>query len=132
MVVLIYEAISKARKSLVEEAVGFKYSAQVVEAEEMLTAWLMVGAMCRVATGVVVPIPMLPAWVMRNTEVPEEEAMLKMSEEPALPCRLKVMVEEVALMPATVPLSLIKPWAKVLTPFQIETKPVAADAIELR
>ena len=33
--------------------------------------------------------------------------MLKISLLPALPCRLKVIVEEVALTPATVPLSII-------------------------
>jgi hypothetical protein len=33
------------------------------------------------------------------------------------------MVEEVALTPTTVPLSMSLPWVKVLAPFQMETKP---------
>jgi hypothetical protein len=61
------------------------------------------------AVGVEEPTPILWSGLTTNRDVPVEEAMLKMSLAPALPWRLKVTVEEVALMPATVPLSLIKP-----------------------
>jgi hypothetical protein len=59
-------------------------------------------------------------------EVPEEEAIFRISLEPAVPCKLKVTVEEVALMPATVPLSIKAPLPKVARPVQIATLPMVA------
>ena len=57
----------------------------------------------KVALGVVEPIPTLWLAVTLRTEMPVEEAMFKISLEPELPCRVKVM-EEVALTPKTEPL----------------------------
>ena len=85
----------------------------------------------KVALGVVEPMPTLWLAVTLKTETPVEEATLKISLVPA-PWRLKVMEEDVALMPATVPLSLIKPWDKVLVPFQMETKPGLPEPMVVR
>ena len=66
----------------------------------------------------------LPAAVNLAIEVPVEEAMLKMSLVPAVPWMLKPMLEEVAFMPITVPLSMSLPVVREVAPFQIETKPL--------
>jgi hypothetical protein len=50
--------------------------------------------------------------------------MLKISLLPALPCKLKVTVEEEALTPKTVPLLISLPVVREEEPFQIASKPV--------
>ena len=55
--------------------------------------------------------------------MPEEEATLKGSVVPAVPWTLKLMVLEVALTPATVPLSRIMPGVKAPVPWPVKTKP---------
>jgi hypothetical protein len=50
------------------------------------------------------PIPTFPFWRIVKSDVPVEEATLN-GLTPAAPCTLKVTVEDVALIPATVPLS---------------------------
>ena len=67
-------------------------------------------------------IPTLLLTATFKTLSPVELETLKGSKV-VVPWMLKVTVEDVALIPATVPLSLINPWLKVLAPFQIETKP---------
>ncbi len=69
---------------------------------------------CRVKRfcGVVVLIPTLPKAVTLRMEVVEEEETLKGSKVVA-PWMLKLIVLEVALMPATEPLSIRAPLAKV-------------------
>ena len=56
-----------------------------------------------------------------------EEATTKGLILPALPCRLKVTVEEVALMPATVPLSMIFPLPKALAEVQMALRPTVPE-----
>ena len=55
----------------------------------------------KVELGLEDPMPTLKLLVTLNTETPEEEETSKISLVPAVPCRLKVMVEDVALIPAT-------------------------------
>jgi hypothetical protein len=67
------------------------------------------------AMGEEVPTPTLPVDLTTNREVALEEAMFKMSlVEPLVPWRLKEMVEEVAPMPTTVPLSRMVEVARVV------------------
>ena len=63
----------------------------------------------RVAVGVVEPMPTLWLLVTLRTETPEEDETLRMSLLPLEPWMLKVTVLDVALMPATVPLSWSRP-----------------------
>jgi hypothetical protein len=65
--------------------------------------------------GVVVPMPTFPPAVTLKTETPLDEATLKGSKV-APAWRLKLIVEVVALMPATVPLSLMIPGVKAEVP----------------
>src|SRR4029077_12245302 len=58
--------------------------------------------------GVLVPMPTLPLARTVSRETPEEEATLKGFKVP-VPWRLKETVEEVAPIPATVPLSIRTP-----------------------
>ena len=76
-----------------------------------------------IPVGVEELIPILELGLTVRIEVPEEEAMLKISEPPALPWRLKVTVEEVAFTPKTVPLFMSLPVVKVLAPLQMASKP---------
>jgi len=61
---------------------------------------------CKTAKGVVVPSPTLPNLSILKTETPVDDETLKISLAPAFPCKLKVMVEEEAFTPKTVPLSI--------------------------
>ena len=63
----------------------------------------------KVALGVLEPMPTLWLLLTLKTEMPVEEETSKISLLPPEPWRLKVMVEEVALTPATVPLSINLP-----------------------
>src|SRR3989344_834003 len=74
----------------------------------------------KVASGVVVPMPTRERLVTLNMEEPVEEEMLKGSKA-ALPWMLKLMVEEVAPMPATVPSSIKAPAAVVVAPVYLTT-----------
>lgn len=109
-----------------------------VPEEEATTKGLMLGYVLvpwtvRVAIGLEVPMPTLWLAVAVRMEIPVELDTLKMLlVEPDVPWMLKVTVEEVALTPATVPLSMIKPWAKVLLPFHLERKPTLPEPIELK
>jgi hypothetical protein len=51
------------------------------------------------------PIPMFPFWRIVKSCVPVDDAT-ENGLTPALPCTLKEIVEEVALIPATTPLSI--------------------------
>ena len=70
------------------------------------------------------PIPTLWLALTLKTVMPEEEAMFSISLAPLLPCIFKVMVEEEALTPNTLPLSMSLPVVKEVGPFQMATKPV--------
>jgi len=66
---------------------------KVEEAEEEASR-----PMCRVASGVIVPMPTLPVGATASMEVPDEEATLKIVlAEPEVPWMLKLTVDEVAL-----------------------------------
>jgi hypothetical protein len=59
-----------------------------------------------------------------KNEAPVDEATLKMSlVDPDVPCTLKATVDEVALIPATVPLSIIVPAPRVFAVTQRVTIP---------
>ena len=62
-------------------------------------------------------MPTLPPEVTLRMEVVEEEAILKGSNVPE-PWRLKLMVEDVALTPKAVPLSIRVEVARVVAPVQ--------------
>jgi hypothetical protein len=72
--------------------------------------------------GVTLPTPILPEALTTNKEVVEEEEMLKGSSVP-VPWTLKEMVEEVALIPATVPLSKRMPVLRLLAVVHLATSP---------
>ena len=72
----------------------------------------------KVALGVVEPMPTLWLAVTLKTEIPDEEEMLNGSKAP-VPWMLKETVEEVALAPATVPLSIKMPVVKAVEDAQI-------------
>jgi hypothetical protein len=61
--------------------------------------------MVKLEPGVVEPTPTLPFCSIEKREVPVEDATLN-GLVPALPCTLRVTVEEEALTPSTVPLSM--------------------------
>ena len=81
---------------------------------------------CRVKRfwGVVVPIPTLLKAVTLKMEFPVEEETLKGSRV-VLPWTLKEIVDELALMPATAPLSIKAPWAKAEADVHLAAKPLA-------
>jgi hypothetical protein len=66
---------------------------------------VMFPAICSLSVGEVTPIPMFPLDRILNTEAFDDEATLKMSFVPAIPLTLNEIVDDVALIPATVPLS---------------------------
>ena len=70
-------------------------------------------AIWSLSVGEVTPIPTLPFWMMEKREVPVEDATLN-GLTPALPCTLKVTVEDVALTPRTDPLSISVEVPKVV------------------
>jgi hypothetical protein len=76
------------------------------------------------AVGVEEPMPILELGLTVRIEVPEEEAILKISLEPAVPWRLKVTVEEEALTPKTVPLSMSLPAPIAVVEVQAGPKPI--------
>jgi hypothetical protein len=59
-------------------------------------------------------IPILPLAKTFKIDVPDDDAMLNMSLLPAVPCKLKVTVEEEALTPKTLPLSIKVDVARVV------------------
>ena len=75
------------------------------------------------AVGVEEPIPTSPPCFTTRYEVPELEATLNGSNAPAVPCMLKFTEEEVALIPATAPLSISMPLAVEDAPVALTTKP---------
>ncbi len=79
-------------------------------------------APCKVRSPEVVevPIPTLPAEVTVNIEEPEDEETLNGFNVP-LPWMLNETVEEVALTPATVPLSKSMPMPVVVAPVNLVT-----------
>ena len=79
--------------------------------------------------GVVVPIPTLPDCFITNVEVPDDEATLNGSYAPAVPCILKFIEDEVALIPCTSPLSNIVPEDRVEAEFQKAVLPFTAPEI---
>jgi hypothetical protein len=84
-------------------------SAPVEEATARAYGWVEVPRIARVAIGVVVPpIPTLPFWSTESIVAPVEDAITN-GLVPAVPWRLKVTVDEVALTPETVPLSIKRP-----------------------
>ena len=89
----------------------------------MVVASVEVPATTKRVLGVDDPIPTLPFWRMVKSEVPVDDATLN-GFKPDEPCTLKVMVEEVALTPATVPLSIKSPVPSVVAESQRVTKPV--------
>jgi hypothetical protein len=76
----------------------------------------------RLDPGVVDPIPTLPFWRIVKSEVPVDDATLN-GLTPAVPCTLKVTVDEVALTPDTVPLSWKSPVDKVEAELQRASLP---------
>ena len=82
----------------------------------------------RVASGVEVFMPTLLLTPTLRILVPVELLTLKGSRV-VVPWMLKEIADEVALTPETVPLSRIRPWARVLAPFHMETKPGAPEPI---
>jgi hypothetical protein len=77
---------------------------------------------CTFWEGLATPIPTFPAAVIFNIEVPVEEFTWKALLEP-VPCTKKLTEEDVALTPATVPLSIITPFPKTVDPVQRATYP---------
>ena len=74
------------------------------------------------------PIPTLWLEVTAKIEIPEEEATLnKVLVVPAVPWMLKEIVDEVAPIPATVPLSIKMPEAVVVGPVYLTTKPAVPE-----
>ena len=63
--------------------------------------------------GVLDPIPTFPFWRMVNSDVPVEDATLNGFCVP-LPWMLNVVADDVALIPATVPLSIDTPVPSVV------------------
>ncbi len=74
-------------------------------------------------------MPTLWLAVILKTEMPVEEATLSISLAPELPWRLKVIEEEEALTPSTVPLSISLPVVKEVAPFQMATKPLLPEPV---
>ena len=87
-------------------------------------------ATCKAEEGVVVPTPTLPKAVTLKMEVPEEELTLKGSRV-VVPWTLKLIVEEVALAPATVPLSKRMPVVRAEAEDHLVTKPVVPEPLKL-
>jgi hypothetical protein len=83
------------------------------------------------AVGVEELKPNLELALTVRMEVPEEEAMLKMSDVPVLPWRLKVTVEEEALTPKTVPLFMSLPVVKAVALVQMASKPTVPEPVTL-
>jgi hypothetical protein len=77
----------------------------------------------RLAAGVDDPTPTLPFCRIVKSEVPVEDATLN-GLTPAEPWRLKVMVAEVALIPATVPLSMKRPAVRSVADVQRAERPI--------
>ena len=76
------------------------------------------------AVGVAEPIPTLWFGVISKIDTPEDEATLSIVFVPAAPWILKPIVEDVAPIPATVPLSKSTPLVKVAgLPVAIATWP---------
>ena len=84
----------------------------------------------RLDDGVEDPIPMFPLASTLKILVPVEDATLKASFVPAVPCTLKVMVDDVAFTPVTAPLSIKSPAPSVVADVQRVTSPVVPPAIE--
>ena len=82
--------------------------------------WVEVPCTIKVAEAVVVPIRIEPLFLTENREMPVAEATLKGSKV-VVPCTLKLIVEEEAFTPATVPLSKIMPVPKVVLAVQRAT-----------
>ena len=89
----------------------------------VVVASVEVPATTKRVPGVDDPIPTLPFWRIVKSEVPVEEATLN-GLTPDEPCTLKVMVDDVALTPATTPLSIRRPVPSVVAESQRVTKPV--------
>lgn len=97
------------------------------EEEVILNSMLVVPAVaCKPnkALGVVVLIPTFPWLVTLKKEVPEEEATLNGSMLPAVPWMLKLMLDDVAFCPATVPLSSRVPIVAPVEEAQTITYPL--------
>jgi hypothetical protein len=79
---------------------------------------------------VVEEMPTLPFARILKSDVPVDDATLKASFVPAVPCTLKVTVEDVALTPATTPLSMKSPAPSVVAEVQRVTSPVVPPETE--
>ena len=86
-------------------------------------AVVVVAAMESSATGEEVPMPKLPLEETIISLIPVEEAMANGSRVP-VPLMLKAIVEDVALIPATVPLSISTPVPKVEGPVHLARYPL--------
>lgn len=90
-----------------------------------------VPVIARLAIGVVDPIPTLPFWRIVNSDVPVDEATLNGLVE-GRPCTLNEKVDDVALIPATVPLSRRDEVPSVVAVSQRVAKPTAPPLIRPR
>ena len=72
--------------------------------------------------GVDEEIPTLPLLMIERSEVPVDDATVN-GLTPAVPCTLKVTVEDVALTPDTVPLSRKRPDDSAVAPVHRARKP---------
>ena len=94
-----------------------------------VTDGVVLPAITRRSVGVVEPRPRLPLPKRVRSCVPEEEATAN-GFTPGLPCTLKLKVEDVALIPATVPLSKSDDVARVVAVNHRVAKPVAPPVID--
>ena len=95
----------------------------------VLADGVMFPATWRRSVGAATPIPIFPLPRTVRSCVPEEEATAN-GFTPGLPCTLKLKVEDVALIPATVPLSRSDDVARVVAVNHRVAKPVAPPVID--
>ena len=96
-----------------------------------VTDGVVLPAITRRSDGVVEPIPTLPLERIEKYEAPDEEATLNgLRLEVEDGCTLKLKVEDVALIPATVPLSKSDDVARVVAVNHRVAKPVAPPVID--
>ena len=97
-----------------------------------VTDGVVLPAITRRSVGVVEPMPMLPLARIEKYEAPDEEATLNgLRLEVEDGCTLKLKVEEVALIPATVPLSIKVEVAIVFGPVYLTPYPLTPPEIPM-
>ena len=83
------------------------------------------------SVGVVVPMPIFPFASILKKEEPDEDATLNIVFTlPGVPCTLNVIFEDVALIPATAPLSILNPVESVVGLDQTAVLPVVPPATD--